>query len=237
MFKKKHYLTLVIMITALILVSTTMSSALTASTNKNTYAPGECVVVNGSTESGGTIVSFTVDNPDGSLIALDQVISSSNGTFSDQLFCFPTEERSNFPAGIYIITIKDTSTGDESTINITFLGPTTTTTFTNTSTIPTVNQTITKTINNTVTETATVTVNHTYTKTMNQTLTQTKTLTLILTKTLTTTQTQTHTTTQTNTETLTTTQTVKVTNTGVTAGAAVVALVAGLGAALAVRKG
>ncbi len=234
-------LLLAIMFLSSIAIGAVMAHGLSASTNKTTYSPGECVIVSGSTQHSGAIVSFTVYNPDNSLIALDQVTSSTDGSFSKQLFCFPTEERSNFPAGAYTIDVKDTDTGEELNITVQFTGVATQTNTTTPTTTSTPNQTVTvtTTVYNTTTQTVTqtVVVNNTVIEHETTTSTITKTATSTTTAYVTTTVEKTHTTTVTETQTKTLTETVQKTNAGATAGAAVIALVIGLGAALALRKG
>jgi hypothetical protein len=230
--RKAILFTFIVLVVAIISASTLF--ALTASSNKSAYNPGDCVVISGTTQSGGDLLSFTVYNPNNTLIALDQTTSNSTGLFSKQLFCFPTEPRSNFPAGSYVITIKDTTTNEVTNLTIVFTGfetTTTTTTETNTTTpLPTVTKTVTETVNQTITQTQTIIVNNTVTETT--TVHETQTLTQTQTKTVT----ETTTMTQTNTVTETQTQTVKVTNTGVAAGVGVVGLIIGLAAAIAIKR-
>ncbi len=96
--------------------------ALSVSTNKSVYYPGDQLVVSG-TATPNALVAIKVVNPAGSLVALDQVKADSTGKFSDTIMRFPSQATSQYPYGIYTIIVKDTANGEQQTIKVEFTSP------------------------------------------------------------------------------------------------------------------
>ncbi len=227
----------VLLLLALVATLPTSTMALIASTDKQEYHAGETVVVTGVASDSGVIVSFTVYNPSGALVTLDQTTAGSDKSFTIELFRFPSQPQDNFPEGEYTIVVKDAGSGETLNLKIYFtyaLNQTETETETTTQT-----GAVTETVTTTVTETETKTVTTTVTVTQELTKTKQVTVTKSVTKTKTlppVTTTSTVTQTETVTSTSTTTVTKEVTNMKVTGGAAIAALVVGLAIALAVAR-
>ncbi len=224
-----------LLLLTLVAMLPTSSMALTASTDKQEYHAGDTVVISGVASDSGVIISFTVYNPSGALVTLDQTTAGSDKSFTVELFRFPSQPQDNFPEGEYTIVVKDAGSGETLNLKIYFtyaLNQTETETTTQTGAITeTVTTTVTETETKTVTTTATVTQEVTKTEqvTVTKSVTETKTLPPVTT-------TSTVTQTETVTSTSTTTVTKEVTNMKVTGGAAVAALVVGLAIALAVAR-
>ncbi len=232
--EKLIIITAVAILAALVALHSTVAYALTASTNKSVYHPGDVLVVSGYASKPNDMISFAVYNPEGSLVTPEQTVAGSNGFFNITILKFPSQKLSNFPEGYYTIVVEDTNTGDKLNLTVYFTYSTTTTTTTSQA------QTATTQTVSTVTVTSTVTVVKTVTIVKNYTLTTTleKTTTKTVPTTTTTTATTTTTVTTTSPTTTTTTKTVTVTKVSVpvTAASSVVALIVGIGAALAISR-
>ncbi len=119
--KTKLVLSLAVLAIMIMLPLATVQ-ALTVSTNKEKYYPGDELVVSG-TATPNAIVSIVVNNPAGSLVAIDQVTAGGDGSFSDTVLKFPAQETAQFPYGTYTIVVKDTATGEEQTVTVEFASP------------------------------------------------------------------------------------------------------------------
>ena len=97
-------------------------AAITVSTEKDTYYPGEQLVISG-LATPNALVSIVIENPNGALVALDQVRVGDDGTYSAAPLSFPSEANNLFPFGTYTITVKDTATGEEATATVQFVSP------------------------------------------------------------------------------------------------------------------
>ncbi len=109
----------IIVVIAGLLALPIAAQALTVTTDKPIYHPGDTVRVNG-TASPNTVVTFIMTNPDGQLVAVDQVKADAYGRFDRILYAFPEEPTDLVKYGTYTITVYDSTTGDKVTLTIDF---------------------------------------------------------------------------------------------------------------------
>ena len=109
----------IIVVVAGLLALPIAAQALTVTTNKSIYHPGDAVRING-TASPNTVVTFVMTNPDGQLVAVDQVKTDANGKFDRILYVFPEEPTGLIKYGTYTITVYDSTTDEKVTLTIDF---------------------------------------------------------------------------------------------------------------------
>ncbi len=106
----------------LVLLFASTTAALSASTDKETYYPGDALTVSG-TATPNAIVSITVYNPNNELVAIDQVTAGGDGSFTKTVLTFPDEPTATIPLGTYTVVVKDTATNEEESLEVTYEKP------------------------------------------------------------------------------------------------------------------
>ena len=217
------------------------AAALTVTTDKAEYVPGDTLVVSG-TATPNSAVTIRVYSPGDTTEALDQASVDGNGAYSaTNVLVWQHTDR--FPYGTYRISAVDASNGDTTEITVEFAESTTATTTTDTTTTEVSTATVTR----TSTRTSTLTTTSTSTRISTLTTTSTTISRTTLTSTATVTSTpaaQTVTKTSTapaQTQTQTSTVTSEVTGEGgmsstVTYAAIAVAVISIIGAAVLTMK-
>lgn len=120
--KGKNGLTAIIAILSLLLILPVVAGAITVSTDKEVYYPGDTLTVSG-LATPNALVSVVVNNPTGALVTIDQVRAGEDGTYSITILTFPTTVSELFPFGTYTITARDTATGEEASVQVQFTSP------------------------------------------------------------------------------------------------------------------
>src|SRR3989304_5680104 len=90
-------ISIAILLASMILIASPLAAAqaVTATTNKTTYVPGDSLVVSG-TGPANDDVSITVTNPRGNLIGVAQGRVGSNNAYSVTVLTFPSAESPTF---------------------------------------------------------------------------------------------------------------------------------------------
>ena len=176
------------------------AAALTVTTDKAEYVPGDTLVVSG-TATPNSAVTIRVYNPGGTPQAFAQALTDGDGAYSaNNVLVWPATATANMPYGTYRISAVDAGNGDTTEATVEFAEstavPSTTTTSVSTTTVL---LTVTRTNTATSTTTATTTSTSTSTRTMTSTATTTAITTATTTSRITTTRTSSTTNTVTNT--------------------------------------
>jgi len=99
--------------------SVAAGQTLSAQPSKAVYQPGDVLEVRGASLP-GSLIAVAVYNPNGSLVAVDQVKADSSGKFSSSPLRFPQQPTSMLPFGEYRVAVKCSSTGEEVQLRVTF---------------------------------------------------------------------------------------------------------------------
>jgi hypothetical protein len=115
-------ISIAVLLASMILMASPMAAAqaITATTNKTSYVPGDSLVVSG-TGPANDDVSITVTNPRGNLIGVAQGKVGSNNQYSVTVLAFPSAESQTFPFGAYSIRVTAAAAGASTTVTVNFL--------------------------------------------------------------------------------------------------------------------
>ena len=115
-------ISIAILLASMILMASPLAAAqaVTATTNKTTYVPGDSLVVSG-TGPANDDVAITVTNPRGNLIGVSQGRVGSNNQYSVAVLTFPSAESPTFPFGAYSIRVTAAAAGASTTVTVNFL--------------------------------------------------------------------------------------------------------------------
>ena len=111
-FNTRFTLALVLVLTLVSASSVFAAVPLTITTDKDTYYAGETIKVTGSTVP-NSAVTLQLINPDGTVVAISQVVADSEGNFQTQFVLPATLPYGNYKLGTYTIkayTLKTTAT-------------------------------------------------------------------------------------------------------------------------------
>ena len=102
----------------LLIAVTPLAFAVTITSDKDEYHPGDQLIVSG-TAGPNEDLTFKVTNPNGAQVAVGQVAADDNGDFSITLLRFPSVATTTFPFGSYTVTATAGSGSAELTVTLT----------------------------------------------------------------------------------------------------------------------